>query len=361
MEKISVHKNKELEFLITEASKIVVIGEWNDFLQSIMDDLTEHDIEKTIKKLKKELKKYLDVKESKQLVPLKSITPKNHVKPNNKLANEISKDFLNAGEIELRVSKLKAKKEITTKAMLFYKIENVSLAGKAKFTPYDREVYDGVTTLYEAGNEVITPTMVYRAMNGMIDQEYVSSQAIEAVTESLDKSMRTILKIDYLQEAQAYRKDCKATYEGYLLACEKVTVTTGGTTQEAYKLLRKPILYEYAQVSGQILSVPIKLLQTKKAVRSTDEVIVIRGYLLRQIEGMKSHTFTRNNKITFESVYSVLDISTEHCSEAMYKKKTHIIRQHVEALLSEWINQGYIKKHMQYKEGKSIKGVIITL
>ena len=146
---------------------------------------------------------------------------------------------------------------------------------------------------------------------------------------------------------------------GYLLACDKVTVTTSGKTQEAYKLLRKPILYEYSQVSKQIINVPIALLQTSGAVRGTEEVIVIRGYLLRQIIGMKSKTFARSNKITYEGIYSELDM--EDLTGKPLADKSRKVRSHVDALLSEWMEQEFIKDFTVYKEGKTHKGVAITL
>jgi len=305
---------------------------------------------------------FTDVEDTAQAIEsLKSIIPINAIKPNNKLANEITKDFVNEGEIALRVSKAGAKREITTKAILTYEDKNISLSGRAKFTPYDREVHDGVVTLYEVGNEIVTPSMVYRAMNGMTETEKISPQAVGAVTRSLDKSRKTTLKIDFSQEAQFYKKDCKATYEGYLLACDKVTVTAGGKTQEGYKLLRKPILYEYSQMTKQVITVPIRLLQTKGAVRSTEDVIVIRGYLLRQIIGMKSPVFKRSNKITYEGIYAELDISPEHYSQGVYKKKTHTMRQHIEAILSEWVDQQFIKSFKPYIEGKAYKGISVTL
>ena len=163
-----------------------------------------------------------------------------------------------SGERELKVNNKNSKKEVTTKVMLNYENENVQLISRLKFTPYDREVYDGVITLYEAGNEIVTPSMVYRAMNGLTETEYIKSEAILKIKESIDKSRFIKTVIDYTDEAKMYNHTVdKTTYEGYLLACNKITVEAGGTKQEAYKLLDKPILYEYAQISGQIISVPI--------------------------------------------------------------------------------------------------------
>jgi len=303
---------------------------------------------------------YLPEPGTKQLIEaLISIIPNNHIKPINKLANEITRDFINKGEQSLLVSNYKAKKEIITKASLAYVDDNVKLPDQIKFTPYDREVHDGVITLWAVGNRIITPIQVYRAMNGMTDTEYISPQAIGAVTRSLDKSLRILVIIDFTQEATAYKKNVKATYEGYLLVCDKVTVTSGGRTQVAYKLLRMPILYEYAQISKQIITIPVTLLQTRGFVRSTEDVIVIRGYLLRQIEGMKSKKFKRSNNITYEGIYNELDMNT--LSKKAFADKSLKIRAHVTALLKKWKEQEYIKDFNVYIDGKTPKGITITL
>jgi len=61
---------------------------------------------------------------------LKSVIPKNHVKPNNKLANKITKDIVEEGEFSLVVSGKKAKKEVFTKVMLAYDNRYIDCRGK---------------------------------------------------------------------------------------------------------------------------------------------------------------------------------------------------------------------------------------
>jgi len=85
---------------------------------------------------------------------LKSISPKNHIKPNNKLANKITKDIISEGEFNLAVSSKNAKKEVFTKVMLDYDEKYVHFSGREKYRPYDQEVYDGVVTLFVA-NEAL--------------------------------------------------------------------------------------------------------------------------------------------------------------------------------------------------------------
>ena len=343
---------------------------FNEFIETLITEKPEFKNMSLIElkddpKFQQSLKEYLAKNPHTQFVVrrLKSIIPENHIKPNNKLANKITKDIVDEGEFNLVVSGKKAKQEVLTKVMLYYDENKIKLSGREKFMPYDREVYDGVVSLYEAGNELITPTMVYRAMNGLIETEKISPQALETVEKSLDKSRFIRINIDYTDEAKLYNKNVEKTkYEGYLLAAEKITMKINGQEYEGYKLLRKPILYEYAQISGQIITVPMKLLQTKDAVRSTDEVIVIRGYLLRQIEWIKNDkTIRNNNNVTYQSIYDELGISRTDLDSKAYENKTRKIRNHVKAVLYEWQGEGYILKYMEFKEGNSIKGVSIMV
>jgi len=219
-----------------------------------------------------------------------------------------------------------------------------------------------VITLYEAGNVAVTPAMVYRAMNGMTENEKVSQHSLEEVKKSLDKSCLIRTTIDYTDEANMYNQKIeKSTYEGYLLPAEKISIKVNGEEGvEAYLLLRKPILYEYAQLSKQVISVPMEVLQTKNAVRSTDDVIVIRGYLIRQIEWLKSTKAMRSDNITYQGIYDEIGISRVILSEKAYERKIAKVRNHVKAILDEWKGIGYIVDYVEYKERNAIKGVTIT-
>ena len=303
----------------------------------------------------------------------KNIVPENHIKPVNRLAKEITKDKIWESETELTVSPKNSKKEVITKVIFDYDNNYVKLSGREKYRPYDQEVYDGIVTLYVANESLFktegilfTPAMVYRAMNGLTETESVSEQAIKLVAKSLDKSRFIRVTIDYTEEAKMYNKNYEeAKYEGYLLNAEKITAKIKGKEhKEVYKLMRKPILYDYAQVSGQVITVPMKLLNTRPKFNNTEDVIIIRGYLLKQIEWIKKREkvrVKRSENITYEAIYKELEISKINYNDAMYKKKTHTTRTQVKAILDEWKIQEYIKDYTEYKEGQSIRGITITI
>lgn len=306
-----------------------------------------------------ELKNFMFSNLDVDIQSLESIIPQNYIIPNNKLANELTKDFPLDKEVELKVSKKggKGEKEICSYASIKYETDNLSITNKQHFTPYDRVVHNAICSLFEAGNSMFTVDMVYRAMNGLTKSEKVSPQAISMVTSSIEKSRYIKATIDFTQEAKDRKSlvDIKETYlSDMLLSVKEIVVTTGGTTKRAYVFNSKPILYCYSQQVGQVISVPIKLLETKGAVRSTDEVIILREYLLRRIEGMKCKNMLFSSKILYESIYDQLQLTNPT------KEKAHATRNHVKTILGYWKESKYIDAFEEYKDGKTYKGISIT-
>ncbi len=288
-----------------------------------------------------------------------SILPTEYVMANTRLSDKLAKSRTEGGEMDMVVSSAKrgAGKPALTKAILTFGDDKaVITSARQKYTPYDSAVYSGVITLYEAENNIITPAMVYRAMNGLTDSEYVNPSTLSKVSKSIEKNRKSQLAIDFTEEAEQYMrtygepgKDFKTTYEGNLLVADKITVKNNGFEQTAYKILRKPILYEYAETVGQVISVPIHLLQTKGGVRSTEDVIVLREYLLRQIENYRRRHRSGCFTLAYKDIYSVCGVSQE--THKNLKDKYKKIRSHTEALLGEWLRLDYIKSFESKRDG----------
>ncbi|RXM73650.1 hypothetical protein DP144_13865 [Clostridium tetani] len=337
----------EERFKYTEAFFKEMIEVQKDFLENAPNFLKE--MKKLINQSKNKYRKKEHLK-NQDIITLKSIVPNNYTIPNNKLSNEIPKDLLGIGEVALTVCK--GKKEVLTTVSVDYDSEGIQIYNKSeRFTPYDRVVHNAVCSLYEAGNTEFTALMVYRCMNGLVNNEKVSPQAVGAVTKSLDKVSRIRCKIDWTAEAQARGVNIdNGLLEGNILATKKITVTTSGKTIEAYQLLDKPILYTYAQTTKQVITIPIKLLQTKEKLRSTDEVIVIREYLIRRIEVIKNSN-KHSNKILYDSIFKEMGLINPT------KQKKEKVRKAVKEILNYWINENYITKFEEYKEGRTFKGL----
>lgn len=301
---------------------------------------------------------------------LHSIIPRTAVISNSKLAHELTRDFIGEGEIPILVSMKSARKEVSIIASLDIDDPHIKIIGKQPYTAYDRAVLNGICSLWQAGNTAFTPAMVYRAMNGTSGTgargEKVSPQAIEAVTKSIEKQRVTRLYIDCTEQMRHYKGLAFAKYDAMMLAVEGIEMTAqNGEKVKAYRFTnpkRPPILYEYSRAIGQVLSIPPRLLNSSRFVRSTAEVIALREYLIRRIEGMKNdRNSLTSNKITYESIYEELSIDLAQLEGDAKKNVPRRVRQNTEAILDHFTSEKYIAGYTSYKKGKNIIGVEIGL
>ncbi len=312
---------------------------------------------------------------------LKSTLSRTHIIPNNKLTNTLTKIPQSPIEIVLDVAGRGAKNKVTTTCILSYDGDNVKISGKQPFTEFDRNVYNAVVSLYVAGNTVVTPAMVYRAMTGMSDTEYVSPKQIDSVTHSLDKMRFLRARIDCSEEfkmrqiAVNGKRIAGLGYDDNLLHLSVKWVKTGGVTISAYEILSPPILYQYSNAVKQILRVPSTLLDVKEldstgnitdcSLANTESRIQIKGYLLRRIEGMKANNGLNNPVValsdyerdgeTHRGLYSIAGTPTPSRTESAR------IRADVERMLSYWQAVNHISGYEIIKEVRKITGYKISV
>lgn len=294
------------------------------------------------------------------LPQLSSIIPQKHVMPNNKLANSLTKDIIDAGAIDLVVSG-RGKTEITTRCILSYEGDNVKLSGRQPCTEYDRNVADAVTSLFLYGDpsHIITPATVYRAMIHSTGTETPSPQTLGAVTRSLDKGRFVRVQIDCTQELLRRKASLNGEQitggkvDTYLLPLEKIEVMAGGKKVTAYKIIKTPVLYDYARLTKQVLTVPAKLLDVPNA-SNTEQRISIKGYLLRRITVMKGKT-QQSNRILFEKIWDAAGKPDPSPKEAQR------IREYTFTVLDYWKKERYIKGYKAIKEKKTYTAVEIQL
>ena len=320
---------------------------------------------------------------------LNSVLPKNHVIPNNKLANIMTRRIVNIGRITLEESRRGAKKPVETSCILTYEGDNVHLSGRHPFTEYDRNVYNAVSSLYVYGDQshIVTPAMVYRAMTGLTDCEKPTAGQLEAVMRSLDNMRFTRVQIDCTEELKARRITLNSEQinggeiDTYLLTADVIKVQTGGQTVWAYRIIKPPILYEYAAAVKQVLTVPASVLDVKEIgemtvdgvkkltigprLSNTESRIQIKGYLIRRIEGMKGNNGLNNPVIALydyerdgETHKGLYSIAGKPNAKKLEAKR---IRTDVEKMLAYWAATGYIKSFEAQTQRRKITGYIITV
>lgn len=320
---------------------------------------------------------------------LTSVLPEKYVVPNNKLANTMTRGIIDIGRITLEESRRGAKKLVETTCILTYEGDNVHLSGRQPFTEYDRNVYNAVSSLYVYGDQshVVTPAMVYRAMTGLTDSEKPTAGQLAAVTRSLDKMRFIRARIDCTEELKARRITLNSKQinggeiDTYLLTADAIKVQAGGQTVRAYRIIKTPILYEYAAAVKQVLTLPASVLDVKEIseltvdgakkltigarLPNTESRILIKGYLIRRIEGMKGKNGLNNPVIalydyqrdgeTHQGLYSIAGKPDAD------RKEMQRIREDAEKMLAYWAATGYIKSFEAQTERKKITGYIITV
>ena len=280
------------------------------------------------------------------LPQLSSVIPQNHLIPNNKLANSLTKDIIDAGAIDLVVSG-RGKSEITTRCILSYEGDNVKLSSRQPFTEYDRQVAD--------------------AMVHATATETPSPQQIGAVTRSLDKMRFVRVQIDCSKELTRRKLSLNGAQitggkiDTYLLALDKIEVTAGGQKVTAYRVVKTPILYDYSRLTGQVLTVPAALLDIRDKdgakVANTDRRIAIKGYLMRRISVMQGKTASRQSKhILYEPIYEMVSDGKE-----LSRKDQQKIREYVGLVLDSWTRAKFIKGYADLSQGRKKTGVAIEV
>lgn len=356
----------------------------NSFLESFAKQTKETGLTFDDSYISELVTKILDVIQELEQPPieqLKSVLPKKHVMPNNKLANVMTMGIIDIGEITLEESKKGAKKRIETTCVLTYEGDKVKLTGRQSFTEYDRNVYNAVASLYVYGDpsHIVTPAMVYRAMTGLTDAEKPTAGQLAAVARSLDKMRFIRARIDCTEELKMRHITLNSQQinngeiDTSLLMAEAVKVKAGGQTVKAYHILKVPILYEYAAAVKQVLTVSASTLDIKELnpdgsagarLPNTESRILIKGYLIRRIEGMKGKNKLNNPVIALydyqrdgETHYGLYSITgkVDPTREEMRR-----IREDAEKMLAYWKATGYITDYEVQTQGKKITGFKIT-
>jgi hypothetical protein len=314
------------------------------------------------KKLKKTFEAYaekLQQLEEENGLPETAINtfyPVNFLAPTDKVSNLAFSNELTGGHIQqLAMERRGSKKQITTLASIDFDNLNgsVQIKGRRELTPYDREVHDAIITLYvDGGNEYITPQMIYQVMTGNPDA-YLEKKQAEAISDSITKCMYSRLIIDASEEAKAYGFD-SFKYDGSLISGERVTASLNGTVVECLRILRPPVLYEYANKKNQIGRFNIKLLNTP--INKTEEIITLQGYLYRRILSMKNNS-NLSKTIVYDTVYNQLDIKA--ASDGALRKKKAKVRSQVKKILDYWKQEQFIAGYVENKRGQVIYSVTI--
>lgn len=135
-------------------------------------------------------------------------------------------------------------------------------------TAYDREVFNGLCSIINAGYDFCTVRQIREAMTGSAS---MSPKSEENVTKSIEKMAAAIISVDGKEHA-----------EEKMIRVEPGEAIVCGQKTHGYKILEKPVLLEYAEAVGQVLTVKKKYIQLPN-VCNTEENITLKNYIIRKV------------------------------------------------------------------------------
>ena len=265
-------------------------------------------------------------------------------KPNSKIWNLLSEADTN-GQIKINFDTSKkgsGKEAFISYSIDFNALENLpELQITKKLTPFDKRVYIIAAALYNAGNDVITATQIYKADH---DKE-PNDKDIEKINDSLTKMGVAHIFIDNNKEINVNKKYPQFKYDASLLPFERMSAYINGKLSEAaIHLLREPPLITFAKERKQITTIDREILLAP--ISKTDANLRIEDYLIERISHMKSPRSKAPRKLLYSTIY-------DNCG-IIEKKQKQRAPDKIKRFLDYYVLKGFIKDYNATAEGITI-------
>ena len=267
-------------------------------------------------------------------------------KPNSVIWNLITDAAKNNpnGQIQLAIDT--SKKGSKQDAVILYSINFDELPTDIKITKqltqYDKRVYIAAAGLFNAGNEIISATQVYKMMGNSGTPQ---ASDLQKINDSLTKMGAARVYIDNTQEVQQAKGYKLFKYDAPLLPFERISAYINGQlTASAIHIFREPPLISFAKQRNQITTINRQLLESP--ISKTDANLLIDDYLLERIGHMKSGKGKAPRKMLFVTIY-------DHCNIKTAKQRQRAPEK-IRRYLEHYKKCGWIKGYKEETDGITI-------
>lgn len=222
-----------------------------------------------------------------------------------------------------------------------------------KLTNFDKEVMDAVATLAPISN-VISASTIFRLISGKING-VVNKEQREKVNDSMERCKKYEIEIDLTSEYLEFSPKEKGSvegvkYTGFLIYFSTINKMTKNGSNYYYKIMDMPTMFRWAESIGKVSTFPLILLDTP--IQKTEAVIVVQGFLLREIDNMKKMV-RESNFICWEQIYEVTNFTN------FTRQKKLRMRDYVKVILQDWKEKGFIED-FSISNNHEQKGIFIN-
>lgn len=365
------------EFTAIMKSKIVIT---KDSLYLEQGDATDEEFEQDKQKfaefLKSQSEKYPSISaEANTAKRTRNVHADNHIAPVDALTKAIlgcndkfnSESFMESADddadswdsnLDSELKKFSLTSRLYVLAGLRYEDMPEDLQNKIA-SSRTRAVHDAMTSLILAGNKQITLQQIADATNGYSKKRKSTEAYLKEIEREADWLIHSWVTIDATNEANARGYDFKQVkFNSPIIPARTVTVVNkAGVRVKAYEIWAKPVLYAYASQKNQAITVPIEYVALPERVNTTLDNIILRNYLIEQIEAMSYGRI--GPVILYETLYKVAGIQD---SSRENKRK---LREVTKILLDNWVELAYIQSYFEeprdvYDEAGNVKNTRIA-
>lgn len=291
---------------------------------------------------------------------------------NTKIVNRIGEiEYLNprtpVGEF--------GKKQTDIIAYIDFKAVDKALLS-APISQFEILVMDAIYTLSVNEESVFTTEMVANVIAGKdVGQERSASTRFKMIEDAIERLSLIKIEIDcsgFGWEAIRSRiPDLEACYRGYVLPVENLRVKSKikKFDKNIYILNGTPVLYQYAEALGRVVSVPAKLL----SIPGTREDLlfsILKREIVKTVAIMKNKKNNyKSRSIRYErsdgeirSLFDRIGLKKEnYANESQWRKKKSKVNAMVSQIMDHLIEEKYIKGYSFNKDGGTIIGVSVDL
>lgn len=227
--------------------------------------------------------------------------------------------------------------------------------------PTDKLIILACLSEKAAGNDIITLGRLFHDIGG--GRDLVDAPKIKAaIIDSIRRLRITNLKVDLTDLIEQYpkyaeslgqkkNKNGRVILEGALIPSENITVEVNGKIAEsAIHIIGTPILWRIAKMKNQLAHCEQELLNVP--IRTTEQTLMLKGYLLERILKIKGSNDTKRNKrvrklsnvILFNTIYQKCNLDGNDTRRTTEYRKT------ITQILDHFIARNFITDYKFIKK-----------
>lgn len=241
----------------------------------------------------------------------------------------------------------------------------------------------------------ITPAQLYKAFAGLPPDAYVHEAQEASMVEAMDALLFTEATLDISMQLEKHKRmerkpgvdygeflNRRANLVVGVKDTSKSVTYNGMKLKTTYTIYQAPLFFQYSYAINQLATVDRSILlgggaakslpaghPDQKPLQRRTRNINLRRYLMAQVERIKKDReksraaaiakkqkpqATYTEYLTFETIAAACDIALTH-------NRRQQLRQDVKLVLLDFKHLQYIRDAEEYKDGRAIKGMKITV